>query len=237
MTSVPSPSAIKKIEIYSLWVGFADPPSHSAKLTINNVGNRLVRQQALDEKSDVLPEPVISRLMRALARPAISRLDPAIFNVPAAVIDQHYNSCWTDDYPSLLIRINCKEGRHITIRSDAQYAFMLPLKVTDSEAAAPYETFDPELSRALADLLPEGYLGRDRLVGRLGMLEWDREVTEHKESETVPETAPVCDQSEPVRFESVPPVELAELPGESNDDVSGPTPSTEDMEAVLSVRK
>jgi len=55
MTSVPSPLAIWRIEIFSRWVGFADPPSHSAKLTITNVGDRFVRQQALEAMGNELP--------------------------------------------------------------------------------------------------------------------------------------------------------------------------------------
>jgi hypothetical protein len=229
MTSVPSPSAIRRIEIFSHWVGFADPPSHSDKLTITNVGDRLIRQQALEATSDELAERVISRLLKALACPAIPRLDPAIFDVPPAVIDRHYNSYWTDDSPSHLIRIHCKEGRHITIRSDAQYAFMLPLKITDSATDAPFETFDPELSRALADLMPEGYLDRDRLAGRLRLLDWDREETERKESET----APVCEESEPTRRESVPSVEPVKASIEVNDEESEAKPNTENMQAEI----
>ncbi len=196
MISVPSMSAIRRIEIFSRWVGFADPPSISGKVTITNAGNRFVRQQAPQVTSDELPERALSRLLRALARPAILRLDTTIFDLPPAAIDRHYNSCWTDDYPSHLIRISCNTERHITIRSHAQYAFMLPLKITDSATDAPYETFDPELSRALADLMPEGYLDRERLAGRLVMLELDRELAERAERVTVTAIEPAVELSE-----------------------------------------
>src|SRR5260221_10632318 len=92
---------------------------------------------------------------------------------------------------------------------------MLPLKITDSATDAAYETFDPELSRALADLMPEGYLDRDRLAGRLEMLQCDRKEAEREERETV--TA----------------VEPAAAPIESNDDDSELAPSMEEFEAEL----
>jgi hypothetical protein len=235
MASVPFPSGITQIEILSHWVGFASPPSRSAKLTIRNVGDCFVRHQALEATSDQLPERVISRLLTALARPAIRRLDPAIFDVPAAVIDRHYGSCWTDDYPSHLIQIHCNDGRHITIRAEAQYAFMLPLKIVHSAIGAPYETFDPELSRALADLMPERYLDRDRLAGHLGMLEWARDETERKLGETGPETASVCEKSEPRSTESVPPAESATASIEMKVEESESTPSTENIEDMFQI--
>lgn len=192
MTSVPSLSAISQIEILSRWSGFADPPSHSAKLTITHVGDRFVRQRAIEGSSDELPESAISQLLTALVRPTIPHLDPTLFDMPSAVIDRHYNSMWTDDYPSHLIRIHCDAGRQITIQSDAQHAFMLPLKITDSATAAPYETFDPELSRSLATLMPAGYLDCDRLAGRLGLLECECAEAESQEIETVSSMEPTA---------------------------------------------
>src|SRR5262249_50225882 len=111
MTSGPTPSSIRRIEIFSRWVGFAHPPSRSAKLMITKVGDYFVRRQALEAVSDDLSERVVSRLLRALARPAIRHLNPTIFDVPATVIERHYNSCWTDDCPSHLIRIVFRNGR------------------------------------------------------------------------------------------------------------------------------
>ena len=233
MTSVPALSAINRIEVFSRWVGFVDPPSRSAKLTITHVGDQFVRQRALEAMSDQLPESAISRLLNALASPTIPRLNPNIFGVPAAAIDRHYNSCWTDDCPSHLIRILCEEGRHITIRSDAQYAFMLPLKIADSASDAQYETFDPELSRALADLMPEGYLERDRLAGNLGMLQLDCKEAERQENETAAEPEPVIVEPEPTTSQSVPADEPAAAPAESNAEIPEPTRSTEDMEAEI----
>lgn len=208
-------SSIRRIEIFSHWAGFADPPSRTAKLTITNRGGRFFRQQAMEATNDELPERVIAVLLEALAQPAIPRLDPTLFDAWAAAIDRHYNSCWTDDYPSHLFRIECDAGRQIAIKSDAQQAFMLPLKITDSAADAAYETFDPQLSRALADLMPEGYLDRDRLAGHLGLLELDREEIEREGSARAPPA------HTPAAFV------------EPDDETSGPTTGTDDIEAEM----
>jgi hypothetical protein len=73
------------------------------------------------------------------------------------------------------LRVTLGTGRVITIRADQQYAFMLPLKVTDSDRGVEYETFDPRLSLSIAALMPDGYLEKDRLAGRGGMLSADLE--------------------------------------------------------------
>jgi|GEM_PF-2368585 len=197
MTVVLSASEINRIEIYSWWAGFGDPTCRAAKLTITNAGGRFVRQEALESSSDELPHPAISRFLEALARPAIPQLDPALFDLPAGVIDRHYGSIWTDDYPSHLIRVLCDAGRQITIVADAQYAFMLPLKITDSATDTPYETYDPELSRALAELMPEGHLDRDRLAGKHFLLELDRTEIERNEQEISVAVEPNAAFSEP----------------------------------------
>jgi hypothetical protein len=229
----PSPYAIQRIEIFSRWVGFAHPSSHSARLTITRVGSRFVRQQALAATRDELPEAVLSRLLRALARPAIPRLDPTVFDMPAAVIERHYSSFWTNDCPSHLIRIVCDDGRLITIRSEAQHTFMLPLQIGDSGTGAFFATFDPELSRALADLMPEGYLDRDRLAGRSGMLERDREEIEREDSAAPPGTTPAGEESAPAQSGPVVAAEPAAPSIPSNHEGSERAFSMEKVEAEL----
>lgn len=197
MIPLPAPSAVQKIEVFSWWVGFSDPPSRAAKLTITNTGGRFFRQRALEPATDELPARDISRVLEALARPAVPSLDPALFDLPAGVIERHYGSMWTDDGPSHLVRIVFDSGRLITITTEAQHAFMLPFTIADSEADAPYDTYDPEFSRCLADLMPDGYPDRDRLAGRLWMLESDLAEAERQQSETVPDGEAVAEPAEP----------------------------------------
>jgi ankyrin repeat protein len=61
----------------------------------------------------------------------------------------------------------------VTVQSDSQKAFMLPLVVNDSLDGGELETFQPMLGRAIAVLLPEEHREKDRLQGNHGMLEFD----------------------------------------------------------------
>ena len=79
-----------------------------------------------------------------------------------AAAAQLYNVMWTDDYPSMRVVVETTENWHITLSSEEQRSFMLPWKVEG--LGKPFETHDPRLSRAIAGLLPEGFLDRERLV-------------------------------------------------------------------------
>jgi hypothetical protein len=175
MISLPSPAEIKRIEVFTLQIALGG--SASSKLTITNHGGRFVRQQALEPATDELHVDRVAEFLAAFAHPPVPELDCTMFSVPAAAIQRHYDSVWTDDSPSHLFRVHCEDHRLITIRADSQHTFMLPLRVTDSATGAEYQTFDPELSRALAELMPAEYLLRDRLAGTGGLLSWDIEQT------------------------------------------------------------
>ncbi len=166
--------AVERIEVFSWWVGFADPPSHAAKLTLTPRGGRFLRERALEGLAEDLPAAAVAEFLAALARDPVPQLDPALFDVPEAALRLHYDSMWTDDSPSHLFRVTLAAGRVLTVRAEAQHAFMLPLVVTDATGSAS-KTFDPRLSRAMAALLPDGYPEKERLAGQLGMLELDIE--------------------------------------------------------------
>src|SRR5262249_55169586 len=144
--NLPStPLAVERIEISTLWCGFADPPSHAARLTINRDGSRFVRRQALVDRADEAPVEEVGRFLQALSRPPVPHLDPSLFDVPERVIRSHYGSTWTDDDPAHLVRVTFRSGRVVSIRAFRQHAFMLPLKVMDTGTGAEFDTYDPRL--------------------------------------------------------------------------------------------
>lgn len=165
--------AFERIEVFTRWVGFADPPSHVAKLHITRSGNCFLREQLPHGQNDEAPTDSVYRFLAAVNRPPVLQFNPALFPLPEAVIRSHYDSMWTDDNAAHLVRITFSTGHFITIRAEAQHAFMLPLKVNNSLTNTSLETFDPLLSQAIAALMPDGYLEKERLNGHLGMLEWD----------------------------------------------------------------
>ena len=163
---------VERIVVYSRWLGFASPPMHGEKLTIARRGSVFVRTVASTGTTDEIAGAAVEDLLTALDRPAVPELRPELFAYPAGVIRSHYDSMWTDDGADHRASIGFRGGRVIEIKADAQHAFMLPLTVTDSAGEA-YSTFDPALSAAVAALMPDGYLEKDRLAGRSGMLEYD----------------------------------------------------------------
>lgn len=177
---------VDRVEILSQWCGFSSSV-HVAKLILIRHGDCFRRERLPEGETDELSSEPVNELLNTLASPLIPQLDPTLFDFPE-VIANHYNSCTTDDSPAHLVRISFSTRRTVAIRTDRNHAFMLPLKVEDSGSGTSIETFDPRLSRAIAGLMPEGYLERDRLLGKNGMLERDRE--EYLRREAVRETAP-----------------------------------------------
>jgi hypothetical protein len=173
---------VERVEVFTLWSGFADPPTRAAKLTVANAAGRFVRESALEGDAGELPAAAVEDVLEALGRPPIPQLEPSLFDLPEEVIRGHYASIWTDDSPAHLVRITFADGRVVTIRADSQYAFMLPLKVEDSGGGS-WETFDPVLGRALAGLMPAGYPDADRLAGNSSMLASDLEEYEWRQKE------------------------------------------------------
>ncbi|WP_422929087.1 ankyrin repeat domain-containing protein [Singulisphaera sp. PoT] len=179
---------VERIEINSLWIGFAHPPRQSARLVITRRGGRYLREWMPGESTDEMPADLVDRLLEALAKPRVPQLDFARFDFPEPVLRRHYESGWTDDYPRLLAKIQFASGRTINIQTDVQKAFMLPLRVDDSAEPGESKTFDPGLSRAIAVMMPEGFLEKNRLSGNDGTLRW--ELQEYRKSLGEPEARP-----------------------------------------------
>jgi hypothetical protein len=73
-------------------------------------------------------------------------------------LDRYFSARWTDDYPSISIDVMFHDRPTIRLESHAQPALMLPWKVGN------VETWNPEISRAIAGLLPDG--AESRLTDR-----------------------------------------------------------------------
>ncbi len=194
-----APSDVERIEVFTSWTGFADPPRHVAKLTVARDGNGFTWVEALAGRAGELSPDRVRAVLSALTRVPVPKLDPSLFDLPAEVVEGHYGSVWTDDHPEHLFRITAADGRVIELRAESQYALMLPVKVTGPDGRS--ETFDPQLSRALAGLLPEGYLERDRLAGRLGMLEYDLDEYRKRGGEPPPLPDPPPPPADPAKWE------------------------------------
>jgi hypothetical protein len=66
-----------------------------------------------------------------------------------------------DDYPQLTVTVALKDGGRWVCTSDSYYPFMLPWKVNRGDEEE--TTYNADISRALAALMPQGSVNRNRL--------------------------------------------------------------------------
>jgi hypothetical protein len=80
------------------------------------------------------------------------------------IVNTYYEAHWTDDLPRVEIVVRTDEDKVIEISSGAQQEFMLPWHVS-SVGPGEYFTWDASFSRVIAQLLPQGFLNRERIAG------------------------------------------------------------------------
>jgi hypothetical protein len=80
------------------------------------------------------------------------------------VLPQVIGQRWTDDYPCVRITIRFSDGRTVVADTRNQPAFMLPWK--REIGGRKTRTYNADISRAVAKLLPDGTVNRERLQGR-----------------------------------------------------------------------
>lgn len=90
-----------------------------------------------------------------------SYIDP---NFMAKVLPQIFRCCHTDDYPGVKVTILYDDGSRTVISSHSQSEFMLPWKVEDGNATV--ETFNKNISVALAAIIPKKATNRERISGQ-----------------------------------------------------------------------
>ncbi|MHA1930645.1 MAG: hypothetical protein ACTSV2_18905 [Candidatus Thorarchaeota archaeon] len=82
-------------------------------------------------------------------------------NLILSALKKHYAGSWTSDCPEILIRIEMDDGEHISIRSTAQQAFMIPWKITRNDVET--QTYNVRLSKSISKLLPTDFANLERL--------------------------------------------------------------------------
>jgi hypothetical protein len=86
--------------------------------------------------------------------------DPAFV---AKVLPEIFRCCHTDDNPGVSVTITYVDGSTSVVSSHSQSEFMLPWKLEQNGTAV--ETFNSNISTALAKLMPDGATNRERIVG------------------------------------------------------------------------
>jgi hypothetical protein len=79
------------------------------------------------------------------------------------ILPRLYDSFHTDDYPKVDIEITETDGRVIKVSSRAQPLFMLPWVI--SRDGIELKTYNADIARAVASLMPDKFANRERLSG------------------------------------------------------------------------
>jgi len=92
---------------------------------------------------------------------------------------------WTDDYPGFEMEIVKKDGSRIKVSSERQNVFMIPWAV--ERPGQVQEVSDPDLSRAIAALLPEKFTNKERIGGARLLRDLTGIVTRQMREEPLPD--------------------------------------------------
>lgn len=110
------------------------------------------RSEAPSDRNDQVPAERVREFVAAVNAPPTPDLEPFLS-------EQFLD----DDGPYLLVLIHLADGRLVEVTTNSQRDFMLPPRLDDT-ARGKSTTFDPGLSRALAGLMPDGFLLKERLA-------------------------------------------------------------------------
>lgn len=85
-------------------------------------------------------------------------------NIKEAV-SEYYASNWYDDYPKIVVEIKLLDDKIITLQSNDQHFFMAPWFISSDRASGSLKNYNINISKALADTLPDGFVNKERLSG------------------------------------------------------------------------
>jgi hypothetical protein len=123
--------------------------------------DRLLRAYSAEE-GPVFPNT--SQRQRAWLTNALADI-----NLLAEALRGPFGGIWTDDYPTLELRFERSDGQGVEqillLKTTAQPSFMLPWEVNDGTNQC--TSGNADISRAVVEILPNGFLNRDRLSGDL----------------------------------------------------------------------
>jgi len=192
-TTAPGQNAgnVKTITIHSSWTGLG--PRGEATLQITKHGTKFqAGGKSIDDKSveNLLQEIGTSRSEPTLEDFAITQswlesnsqgaLPERLRNAPPdaknlflsrfrdlgfieKLLPEILEQGWTDDYPAIDVQILRDDGATTRLSSERQNVFMLPITIDDQKGS--HLSYNAKMSRAIAALLPPGFINRDRLNG------------------------------------------------------------------------
>jgi len=188
-------SCIVKVTIESKWGGLGTSSKTEEVISRDRDGYRGKHDRidartveslltALREPTIAVPEPlnlgINQAWLDANAIPAVEKyegnFDGAASNQKALyqtsftdeslirrVVPNLFNFSRTDDYPSAQVEVTFEDGSTVSALSTSQYLFMLPWKV--KRGSEEITTYNADVSRAVAALMPKKATNRSRIAG------------------------------------------------------------------------
>ena len=145
--------------IKALWAAIQAPPVHAVELPTFGLtepwlaGNAERMVDAYAKRFNLQPTPSQKHFLVG----AIKDLKQVQTQLPGL-----FSGAWTDDYPLVRIQLTSK-GKRISLETNSQYQFMVPWELKGSDA--PKQTFNVDISRAVAALMVRKDTNRQRLSG------------------------------------------------------------------------
>lgn len=160
-TYVANGSAVETKKVTALLAALEAPPLAAPTLDDLGITDRWLRAHAAEALRANYPEEIYRKLTDRQKdyfiglftdRALVARALPALLR-----------GGWTDDYPKVGVEVRLHGGETVKAGSSKQNIFMLPWTVERQGHSV--ENYDVALSRAIADLLPEGFTNRERIAG------------------------------------------------------------------------
>jgi hypothetical protein len=130
-----------------------------------DIGNLGVTKAWLEEKVTSIPDKSSwwklkegTAKQKALFRNSF--IDPAFIGT---ILPSLFNFSRTDDYPDVEVTVSRGDGSTVTASSHSQYLFMLPWRVSSNGNT--FSTFNSNVSRAVAALMPRKSTNKERISG------------------------------------------------------------------------
>jgi hypothetical protein len=144
------PASVRSIEMFSKWVGFADPPHCAEAYRIVRDEGEFILSRLIDGANPVpIPYEHIQQLLAAIANPIVTGTD--------------CGSYWTDDYPEFRIKVLLTDDDVIVGKSTSQISGMIPWEFKVASTGESFRSDNPELGPAIGRILPAEALNGARL--------------------------------------------------------------------------
>jgi len=185
-----SSSLPTRIETNALWTGFASPQTSGRLVFRQEENGDWTSHDEVTLAQNTVPQGWVTRFLNAIEDIA-TEPEPIRFGRTADELDHHFGRCKTNDSPMMLIRLLDSDHEFRRISSSSNHAHLLPWTVEGKDG---FDNYNPEISIAIAAILPDGWLFKERLRSSSHIFDTENEIRaefEKQEQEQVPDDRPI----------------------------------------------